>query len=214
MMTFIVTMRRLKSLISWMGIVLLITACNTTPTPNPDAQIRAAVAATLASFPTPTSFPLPSPFPTPTPPSIKGVFCEYDFCIGHPPNIYLIDQGSTRQPPFPSNYAYGILFSYSQDLFIEIAWTTKGPNFDPQKTMQLILEEKESLQGSLDAQLVTGTNVYSQAITTVTPSLPFGGIAAWQCGDRDFVWKIYTSQDGLFPGLLRQALAQFKCANQ
>ena len=63
----------------------ILASCNTKPTPSPDAQIRAAVAATLASIPSPTPY------------SLEGTFCEYGFCIGHPQDFYLIDQGATRQ---------------------------------------------------------------------------------------------------------------------
>jgi len=193
----------------------IIASCNTKPTPSPEAQIQAAVAATLASIPSVTPYPIPTTVPSPTPYSLEGVFCEYGFCIGHPQDFYLIDQGATRQPPIPNTYGYGILFGYSQTLFIQIAWTTSGPSFDPQLTMRYILEEKEALQGSLDAQLLGKLNVYYQPITTaVSTNLPFGGIASWQCGGRDFAWKVYTPQDGMAPALLKQAIEKFRCQNQ
>jgi len=193
----------------------IIASCNSKPTPSPEAQIQAAVAATLASIPSVTPYPIPTTVPSPTPYSLEGVFCEYGFCIGHPQDFYLIDQGATRQPPIANTYGYGILFGYSQTLFIQIAWTTSGPSFDPQLTMRYILEEKEALQGSLDAQLLGKLNVYYQPITTaVSTNLPFGGIASWQCGGRDFAWKVYTPQDGMAPALLKQAIEKFRCQNQ
>lgn len=194
------------------GVILV--SCNAKPTPSPAAQIQAAVAATLASIPSPTPYPIPTTAPSPTPYSLEGVFCEYGFCIGHPQDFFLIDQGATRQPPIANTYGYGILFGYSQTLFIQIAWTTSGTSFDPQKMMHYILEEQEALQGSLNAQLLGKLNVYYQPITTVTASLPFGGIAAWQCGGRDFAWKVYTPQDGMAPALLKQAIEKFRCQNQ
>lgn len=210
----------LKRFVFWglfglsLSALLPLTACGQTPTVSPDAQIRAAVAATLASIPSATPYPKPTAVPTVTPYSLEGIFCEYGFCIGHPQDFYLIDQGATRQPPIANTYGYGILFGYSQTLFIQVAWTTSGPNFDPQITMKYILEEKEVLQGSLDAQLLGKLNVYYQPITTVSSSLPYGGIASWQCGGRDFAWKIYTPQDGMAPALLRQAIDRFRCQNQ
>jgi hypothetical protein len=192
--------------------IAFLASCNPKPTPSPEAQIQAAVAATLAALPTSTPYPVPTPAPTPTPFSLDGIFCEYRFCIGHPQDFYLIDQGATRQPPIPNAYGYGILFGYSQTLFIQVAWTTSGPNFDPQLTMHYILEEGESLQGSLEAQLIGRLNVFYQPITTIKAStLTFGGIAAWQCGGRDFAWKVYTPQDGMAPGLLKQATERFRC---
>jgi hypothetical protein len=193
---------------------VLLASCNTKPMPSPEAQIQAAVAATLASIPSPTPYPVPTLAPSPTPYSLEGVFCEYGFCVGHPQDFFLIDQGATRRPPIANTYGYGILFGYSQTLFIQMAWTTSGPSFDPQKMMHFILEEQEALQGSLDAQLLGKINVYYQPITTVTASLPFGGIASWQCGGRDFAWKAYTPQDGMAPALLKQAIEKFRCQNQ
>jgi hypothetical protein len=192
----------------------ILVSCSTKPTPSPDAQIRAAVAATLASIPSPTPYPIPTTAPTPTPYSLEGIFCEYGFCVGHPQDFFLIDQGATKQPPIANSYGYGILFGYSQTLFIQMAWTTSGPSFDPQKMMRYILEEQEALQGNLDAQLLGKLNVYYQPITTVTASLPFGGIASWQCGGRDFAWKVYTPQDGMAPALLKQAIEKFRCQGQ
>jgi hypothetical protein len=194
--------------------LLTLTACGQTPTADPNAQIRAAVAATVASIPSATPYPIPTFAPTVTPYSLEGVFCEYGFCIGHPQDFYLIDQGATRQPPIANTYGYGILFGYSQTLFMQVTWTTSGPNFDPQLTMKYILEEKESLQGSLDAQLLGKLNVFYQPVTTVSSNLPYGGIASWQCGGRDFAWKVYTPQDGMAPALLRQAIDRFRCQNQ
>jgi len=209
-----------KSKLFLLGLAILLVAgtilvsCNTKPTPSPAAQIQAAVAATLASIPSPTPYPIPTTAPTPTPYSLEGVFCEYGFCVGHPQDFFLIDQGATRQPPIANTYGYGILFGYSQTLFIQMAWTTSGPSFDPQKMMHYILEEQEALQSSMDAQLLGKLNVYYQPITTVTASLPFGGIASWQCGGRDFAWKVYTPQDGMAPALLKQAIEKFRCQNQ
>jgi len=202
----------INKILLWLITVLMLTACQAAaPTPSPQAQIEAAVAATLAAIPTATLKPIPTQAPTPTLISLEGVFCEYGFCIGHPQDFYLLDQGATRQPPQPGTYGYGILFGYSQSLFIQIAWSTSNPNFDPQTTMHLILEETEALQGALEAQLVRDLNVYYQPISTVTKALPFGGIAAWQCGGRDFVWKVYTPQDGMAQTLLKQALERFRC---
>jgi hypothetical protein len=202
------------ALILVMATLVLASCSLLNPTPNPDAQIQAAVAATLASIPSPTPYPIPTTAPSPTPYSLEGVFCEYGFCIGHPQDFYLLDQGSTRQPPLASTYGYGIIFGYSQTLFVEMAWTTSGPSYDPQTTMRYILEEKESLQGNLDAQLMYKLNIFYQPISTVSTALPYGGIASWQCGGRDFAWKVYTPQDGMAPALLKQALEKFRCQGQ
>jgi hypothetical protein len=179
--------------------------------PNPQAQIEAAVAATLASIPTYTPYPLPTPFPSPIAISLDGMFCEYGFCIGHPMDVYLLDEGSTHQPPVAGSHTNGILFGYNQSLFMQVMWRVSDPSFDPQSAMQIIMEEGETLQGSLDATLIGKFNVFYQPTSTISPVLPFGGVAVWQCGGRDFIWKVYTPQEGMPQGLLRQALEKFRC---
>jgi hypothetical protein len=143
--------------------------------------------------------------------ALDGMFCEYGFCIGHPADIYLIDEGSTHRPPVASAHTNGILFGYNQSLFMQVIWRVSDPNFEPQSAMKVIMEEGESLQGSLDATLVGKINAFYQPTTTISTVLPFGGVAVWQCGGRDFIWKVYTSQDGIAQGLLQQALEKFRC---
>jgi hypothetical protein len=197
-------------------ITALLAACSP-PTASPQAQVEAAVAATLASIPTATPAPIPTvrSFPSPTAFSLENTFCEYGFCVGHPQEIFLIDQGATRNPPAPSAYSFGILFSYSQNLFIQVAWRLSGPSFDPQGAMQIVMVGTEQFQGSTETKLVGSLNVFYNPITVSGQSLlPYGGIATWQCGGRDFIWKVYTPQDGMAPGLLAQALEKFRCETQ
>lgn len=191
---------------------LLLASCGgPQTTPDPRAQINAAVAATIAAIPTYTPYPSPTPVPLPTPFPLDGLFCEYGFCIGHPGDIYLIDQGARRDPPIPSVETNGILFGFNTGLFMQVIWRVSDPNFDPQSTMRLIMEEGQAFQGSLNVLLIGDLNVYYQPSTTVTESLPFGGVAAWQCGGRDFIWMVYAPQDGMAEGLLNQSLGRFRC---
>lgn len=191
---------------------LLLASCGgAAATPNPQAQIDAAVVATIESIPTYTPYPVPTPVPSPTRVTLDGLFCEYGFCIGHPTDMVLIDEGATHKPLAPGAQANGVLFGYSDNLFMQIIWQISGPNFDPQTTMKLILEESQTFQGSLDAVLIGDMNVYYQPTTTITTVLPYGGVATWQCGGRDFIWKVYALQDGMAQQLLKQSLERFRC---
>jgi hypothetical protein len=190
--------------------VAILASCNSKPTPSPQTQIEMAVAATLAAVPTLTPVPSSTPVPTPTPYTLDGVFCEYGFCIGHPADVYLIDDGARRNPPLASAATNGVLFGYNQSTFVQLAWRVSDPNFDAQAAMRLVLNGETTI-GSLDVQLFRKLNVYYQPITTITKVLPFGAVATWQCGGRDFIWKVYTPQDGMAPGLLKQALERFRC---
>ena len=80
---------------------------------------------------------------------------------------------------------------------MQVIWKISDPNFDPQTAMKQILEELQTFEGSLDVLLIGDMNVFYQPTTTITTVLPYGGAAAWQCGGRDFVWKVYTPQDGM-----------------
>jgi len=87
-----------------------------------------------------------------------------------------------------------------------------GPAFDPQGAMRLIMDQTEQFQGGLETILTPTLNIFYNPITVSSQStLPFGGMAAWQCGGRDFVWKVYTPQDGMALGLLNQAIERFRC---
>lgn len=197
---------------------LLLTSCNMpglpgneVPTRDPQAQINQAVVATLASIPTYTPYPIPTPYPSPTLASISGLFCEYGFCIGHPVEMAFMDEGSTRKPPVIGSQSNGIVFGYTETMFIQLNWRISDPNFNPQSAMSIILEETQTLQGNLDALLVGDMNVYYQPSSTVTAALPYGAVATWQCGGRDFIWKVYTPQDGMAQGILKDSLARFRC---
>ena len=206
--------KKWRYLLSLAIVSLVLAACNmpgTQPDLDPQAQINAAVVATIAAIPTYTPYPRPTPAPLPTQAQLTGLFCEYGFCIGHPADMVFIDEGATRKPPAPGSQSNGILYGYNETLFIQLNWQISDPNFNPQSTMALIMEETQTLQGNLDVLLIGKLNVYYQPTSTITSVLPFGGVAVWQCGGRDFIWKTYTPQDGMAQGLLKQSLERFRC---
>lgn len=183
--------------------------------PDPGAQIQRAVSATLAAIPTPTFPPTRPPVPTPTPFSLSGLFCEYRFCIGHPPELPFYDVIAKQNPnsPAASVYENGMLAAHSNNLFIQLIWQHAPGAADPIFLMDLILEDGlDTPTGQYDLRLIREMNVLSSPITTTaSPLLPFGGVAGWVCGGRAFAWKAYTPQDGAAEGLLQEALAKFRC---
>lgn len=194
--------------------MLLLTSCSTPstrPTPDPQTVIDNAVAATIAAIPAATPYPLPTAYPSPTLAPLVGTFCEYSFCIGHPVEMVFVDEGATHKPPNPGTQSKGILYGYTETLFIQLDWQISDPNFNPQSSMALILEETQALQGNLDVLLIGKLDVYYQPSSTVTPTLPYGAVAVWQCGGRDFIWKVYTPQDGMAQDILKQSLEKFRC---
>ena len=199
------------------SLLLALVSCGGQATPSLQEQVDAAVVATLSSIPSPailptaTSRPIPTSAPTSTQVSSAGLFFEYHFCIGHPTDMVLVDDGLRHNPPALGSQTNGILFGYTNSLFMQVNWQISDPNFNPQTAMKLILEESQTLQGNLDVLLIGTMNVYYQPTTTITPKLPYGGVAVWQCGGRDFMWKVYTPQDGMALGLLKQSLARFRC---
>src|SRR5512143_1380093 len=196
------------------ALLFIVTACGTKTTPNPSVQIDQAVAATLAALPTPTSAPIATPYPSPTPASLEGLFCEYHFCMGHPNDMAFYDVSAvTSNQGTPSSYQTGLMAAYSGSLVIQLMWQFAPGTADPQFLLDLILQDGvDTPVGNPEVKLVRNMNVVHTAITTTaTPVLPFGGAAAWTCGDRVFAWKVYTPDQASAPQLFEGTLARFTC---
>ncbi len=197
-------------------ILLLLAACSPkVPTPDPKLIIQQSVAATVAAIPTPTQAPLSTPYPSPTAFNLAGLFCEYQFCIGHPIDMSFFDLSAQQNPTTPSTYNQGMVtaFNINSSLFIQVMWQTAPGAGDPQFLLDLMLDDAADLpQGNKDIKLVRGMNViYTSIASTATPLLPFGGAAAWTCGDRVFAWKIYAPDANTANPLFEEALARFSC---
>lgn len=192
---------------------VILAACTPKATPDPNKQIQQSVAATIAAVPTYTPYPQPTPYPSPTPMTLTGLFCEYQFCIGHPPDMAFFDVSAQRNPASPSTYGQGVLATYNANLFVEILWQRAPGTTDPQFLLDLILEKDvDTRNGNMDVQLIHDMNVlYTPILTTATPVLPNGGAAAWTCGERVFAWKAYTPQDGQGRTLFDEAIKRFRC---
>ncbi len=110
-------------LVLCLACALLLTACGSTGLTQ-EQRVQLAVAQTLSSLPRPTSAPPPTPQPTVTPMALAGLFCEYQFCIGHPSDMAFYDVTATQSPQSPSSYGQGILaaFKVSTGPFIQMTW--------------------------------------------------------------------------------------------
>ena len=190
----------------------LLASCGGNQEAQEQVRIQAAVAATLARIPTQTPYPTQQIFIQPTPFALDGLFCEYGFCIGHPADLYMVDASILRNAATPSTSAYGILFAFNPSLFMQLTWTISGPSYDYSASQRIILEETDQLTGNMDVILYRDLNVYYQPIgPTASDLLPYGAVAVWQCGGRDFSWKVYTPQDNMAEGLMQQSLNRFRC---
>jgi hypothetical protein len=194
---------------------LIVTACGRR-TQDPNILIDQAVAATLAAMPRPTSVsvPISTPFPSPTPFDLNGLFCEYQFCIGHPADMAFYDvSAATSNQGTPSTYQIGLMASYSGGLVLQLTWQFSPGTADPSFLLDLILDDGvDTGVGTPEVKLVRNMNVvFTPITTTATPVLPFGAAAAWTCGDRVFAWKVYTADQSAAPGLFESALARFTC---
>ena len=191
-------------------IILIISAC--APKPDPNIQIQVAVLSTLTALPASTSAPIPSPYPTPTPFNLAGLFCEYQFCIGHPVDMALFDVNAQSGATSSSNYSQGLLAAFSENLFIQVMWQLASGSTDPQFMLDLILDDVDTRTGTLDVKLIRDMNVvFTPLTTTATTVLPFGGAGAWICGERAFAWKVYSSQAENAQSLFDAALDRFQC---
>jgi hypothetical protein len=204
-------MRSLPIFLTITSITLLLSLSGCGSKPDLTLEINNAVAGTLTALPTTT--PDASITPTLGPEPLEGLFCEYQFCMGHPGHVTFFDVNAQRNPASPNSYTQGILAAYDANVFIEVIWQSALSNPDPQAILELVLEEGVDVRdGSLDVMLVRDLNVFYTALnTTATPMLPNGGAAAWTCGDRAFAWKVYTTSDLSSKTLLEDALSKFRC---
>ena len=196
-------------------LVLIVTACG--PKPDPEAQIRQIVAATMAAIPKVTAGPPPTlipPIPTATPFDLTGLFCEYQFCIGHPADMAFYDVSAVNSNQgTPSTYQTGLMAAYSGNLLIQLVWQFSPGASDPRFLLDLILEDGlDTSVGTPEVKLIRDMNVvYTPITTTATAVLPFGGAAAWTCGDRVFAWKTYTPDEASPAALFDSTLSRFVC---
>jgi hypothetical protein len=191
---------------------LLLAACGPRKL-SPEMQIRQAVAGTLSAIPTATRASIPTPLPTPTLFSLAGLFCEYQFCMGHPLDMAFFDVSAQRNPGAPSTYAQGILLTYNANLVIQVLWQTAPGTSDSRFLMDLILEDGvDTSSGQLLPRSVRDMSVlYSPIATTASSVLPSGGVASWNCGDRVFAWKAYTPDTATAEALFNDAINRFTC---
>lgn len=191
---------------------IIVTAC--TPKPDPNIQIQVAVASTLAAMPTASSQPIPTPYPSPTSFNLQGLFCEYQFCIGHPIDVAFYDVSAGQNAASPSTYSQGLLAAFNGNLFIQVVWQLAPGASDPQFILDLILDDGLDVRvGNLDVKLIRDMNVIFSPITsTASPLLPFGGAGAWVCGDRVFAWKVYTPDESSAQTLFDTAFSRFICS--
>jgi len=194
-----------------MVMALILTAC--APKPDPNIQVQVAVMETVAAIPTHTSLPMPMPYPTPTPFDLKGLFCEYQFCVGHPVDMSFFDVSAQNNPASPSTYSQGLIASFNANLFTQMIWQLAPGTADPQFMLDLIIDsEVDTRVGELDLKLIRDMNViYTPITSTATPVLPFGAAGAWICGDRAFAWKVYSPQEDNTQALFDQAMNRFQC---
>ena len=182
-------------------------------TPDPNLLISQAVAATLAAIPTVAPVIPPTPYPTPTAVSLAGLYCEYQFCIGHPIGMAFYDHLATINVRAPSAYNNGFLASYQiPNILINLIWLQAPGTSDPKFLLDTLLDDHaDTPTGSLDVKLIDNMNVIYTPITTTISEFPFGSAGAWVCGDRVFAWKVYTPQAETTASLFEEALSRFTC---
>ncbi len=203
--------RRMRYRSLFLILLFILTACGRKPSPN--TQIDQAIAETLSAIPTPTPNPISTPYPSPTAFDLRGLFCEYQFCIGHPVDMAFYDVSAQQNVGTPSTYSQGLIAAYNSNLFIQMIWQLSPGTADPQFMIDLILQKGlDTPVGTPDVKLIRDMNVVFTLITsTATPLLPYGAVAAWTCGERVFAWKVYNHDEASPSGLFDSAFTRFNC---
>jgi len=201
-----------RRLVLVLAYTFLITSCGPA-TPSVNEQISIAVQQTVAAIPTFTPYPPPVILSTSTPVSLAGLYCEYQFCIGHPADMAFFDVSAQVNPAAPSTASQGHLVAYNANLVIQFLWQDAPGSTDPQFMFDVILDAKvDTRNGNLDPLLIGNLNVlYIPIVFSASTVLPNGGTAAWVCGGRAFGWKVYTPQPELAKNLLIEAVQNFRC---
>ncbi len=211
-------MKSKTSLLALLPVLVLVTSACQSSAEDFRRQVATAVAATVAAQPVPqepgaqatyTPYPVPTPYPTF---SLSGLFCGYEFCIGHPVDLSFIDAVFTRDQAETSNYAYGIVLAFRPNLYMQVQWTLKAGESRPYAMLDLVKDKDASLGSPQADQFGEVIVTYDTLVATSTAELPHGVIAAWECADREFGWKVYTPQDGQGVDILREALERFDCS--
>lgn len=200
----------------WTIILMTLAACspkvNAQPEPDLIGQVRESVSATLTAIPSQDPAPSATPFPTATPFSLIGLFCEFQFCIGHPADVAFYDVSAQQNPLAPSSLGQGMLAAINNNLFLQVLWQSAPGAADPEFMLDLILEEVDTRSGTLEVRLSRGMNlVYTEITTTATPLLPFGAAASWICKDRAFAWKVYSPQAETTRAFFDEMFNKFRC---
>ncbi len=207
------------SLVLLLAGILFTSACGSDVVgPTKEQLIQIAVAGTLSSLPRPTAAPPATPYPTFTPVALSGIYCEYQFCIGHPADMAFYDVSAAQNQASPSSYSRGILAAYNSNLFIQLIWQDAPGVTDPQFLLDLIIQQGgDARKGDVQPLLMGPLNVFFVPITPTAgaaSTLPYGGAAAWMCGGRAFAWKAYTPQQDLATNLMQDSLARFRCESK
>lgn len=197
---------------SYLLFVLLILSACTPAKPDLSTEINKAVVETLVAIPTNTPAPIATPYPSPTPFDLKGLYCEYQFCVGHPVDMAFFDVMAQNKTAAPSTYSQGIIATFSSSLFIQMIWQLAPNSADPQFMLDLIIDDVDTRVDNLDVKLIRDMNVIYTPITSIaSPVLPFGAVGAWVCGERAFAWKVYSPQAENTQALFDEAINRFNC---
>jgi hypothetical protein len=122
-------------------LILIVSACNLNQNPiiqSPQNPLGPEVVSTSTPLLIPTLIPSATPF------SLKGLYCEYQFCLGHPDDVPLYDvQAINTNQANPSNYSGGILAGHNSNftMFMQVIWQSAPNTTDPQYMFDLILEK-------------------------------------------------------------------------
>src|SRR6185503_6555302 len=122
-------------------LALIVSACSLKRDPLIQSPVN-PFPSTVVS--TPTLIPIPTLIPSPTPFDLKGLFCEYQFCVGHPEDVPFYDvQAINTNQTNPSSYSGGILAGHNSNftLFVQVIWQSAPNTSDPQFMLDLILED-------------------------------------------------------------------------
>lgn len=190
--------------------ILLLSACGPSQQEIND-QIAFSVVATISAIPSSTPFPTPTPYPTLKPqlPDLTDLFCEYEFCIGHPPGAYLVDLDA---PDEWSSHRSGGVIGFEDEIMFVYWITSSEANWNPTNEVDELLGGDEVAQSDFVEETMGDFTVIYQTYSDPSSNVaPYGVNAAWYCGNRGFTALIEAKREERALELLRASISSFIC---
>lgn len=179
-----------------------------TPYPEPTPYPTYTPNPTATPYPEPTPYPTYTPYPEPEPqlPDLTNLFCEYEFCIGHPTEAHLTD---IQAPEEWNTYRNGVVMGVSATGILAVEWHIRTrTEWNLENEIDEMIDKDTPLADVTEEMM----GQYSVAYRPFQTTDKYGVAGAWYCGERGFKAMVLVDDEDEGLDMLRQAMEAFTCA--